>query len=120
MQYDQAVGTAIAPVAQNQQANASSQNGLNLLNAIRSVLDAQNNLIQFWVNYEANRLNIHRDMGIMQLDERGVWLDDHYQQQFAPLAVTGGDGDRTEGVVVPTVPEVAEPSSLPPSLPAAP
>ncbi len=118
MQYDQAVEASIAPVGQGQ--SASTSNGLNLLNALGSVLNAQNNLIQFWVNYEANRLNIHRDMGIMQLDERGVWLDDHYQQQFAPFTVTAGEGNRTEGVEVPAVPDLAEPSSLPPATPAMP
>ncbi len=120
MQYDQAVEASIAPVAPGQSANSSSANGLNLLNALGSVLNAQNNLIQFWVNYEANRLNIHRDMGIMQLDERGVWLDDQYQQQFVPFSVTTQDGNPTEGVEVPAAPDVAEPSSLPPTLPAAP
>ena len=118
MQYDQAVETSIAPVGPGQ--SAGSSNGLNLLQALSSVLTAQNNLIQFWVNYEANRLNIHRDMGIMQLDERGVWLDDHYQQQFAPFTVTAGEGNRTEGVEVPAVPDLAEPSSLPPATPAMP
>jgi len=53
--------------------------GLNLLNALNSVLTAQNNFIGFWVNYEQNRINIYKDMGIMQVDERGVWGDDYYQ-----------------------------------------
>ena len=33
-----------------------------------------------WVTYEANRLNIFRDMGIMEIDPRGVWTDPFYLQ----------------------------------------
>ena len=53
--------------------------GLGLINALQSVLNAQNDLIQIWVQYEQNRINIHRDMDIMQVDERGLWLDPVYQ-----------------------------------------
>lgn len=53
--------------------------GLNLINALQSVLNAQNDLIRIWVQYEQNRINIHRDMDIMQVDERGVWIDPVYQ-----------------------------------------
>jgi len=121
MQYDQAVEASLAPTTTGQGGGGgSTQNGLNLLNALNAVLNAQNSLIGNWVNYETNRLNIHRDMGIMQIDERGVWLDDYYQKQFVPLSVTDSGANRTEGLEVPTVPDVAEPSSLPPAPPAMP
>ena len=57
----------------------ASNTGLNLLQALNSVLTAQNNLVQTWVDYERNRINIHRDMDIMVIDERGLWLDPVYQ-----------------------------------------
>ena len=124
MQFDQAVELSLAPGTSGQGGGSSSSsnnsNGLNLLNALNAVLSAQNSLIQLWVNYEANRLNIHRDMGIMQIDERGVWLDDYYQKQFAVPVATNGNGNRTERVEVPAVPDVAEPSLLPPATPALP
>ncbi|MFN9720257.1 MAG: TolC family protein [Planctomycetota bacterium] len=63
------------------QAQAAAQtNALSLVNALNSVLNAQNSLVQDWVTYETNRLNIYRDMGIMQIDPRGVWTDPFYQQ----------------------------------------
>jgi len=62
-------------------ATRSQQNALNLLNALSSVLNAQNSLIRDWVNYERNRLNIYRDMGIMEIDPRGVWYDPFYQDE---------------------------------------
>ena len=57
----------------------ASNTGLNLLQALTAVLNSQNNLISTWVDYERNRINIHRDMDIMVIDERGLWLDPVYQ-----------------------------------------
>ncbi|MEK6262454.1 MAG: TolC family protein [Planctomycetota bacterium] len=58
---------------------SSGNTGLNLLQALNSVLQAQNNLVQTWVDYERSRINIHRDMDIMVIDERGLWVDPVYQ-----------------------------------------
>ena len=57
----------------------ASNTGLNLLNALNVVLASQNNLISTWVDYERNRINIYRDMDIMVIDERGLWIDPVYQ-----------------------------------------
>lgn len=76
-QYDNAVEQASNP---NQQAGRSAgQSGLNVINALNSVLQAQNDLIGIWVQYESARLNIYRDMGIMEIDARGLWVDPFYQ-----------------------------------------
>lgn len=72
----------------NQQQNpvqSGNQNSLNLLRALDSVLSAQNSFVRNWFNYENNRINIFRDMGIMDIDQRGIWTDNFYQQ--AGLAV---------------------------------
>lgn len=76
-QYDNAVEQASNP---NLQAGRSAgQSGLNVINALNSVLQAQNDLIGIWVQYESARLNIYRDMGIMEIDARGLWVDPFYQ-----------------------------------------
>lgn len=75
LQYDSAVEATSDP------AQAGRNQGLNLINALNSVLDAQNSLIGNWVNYEQNRLNIFLDMGIMEIDENGIWKDDFYQHR---------------------------------------
>jgi len=63
------------------QAQGSQQtNALNLLQALNAVVNAQNSLVSDWVTYETNRLNIFRDMGIMEIDPRGVWTDPFYLQ----------------------------------------
>lgn len=76
LQYDNAALLATA---------AGQNNSLNLLNALDSVLRAQNSLVRDWITYETNRLNIFRDMGIMELDSDGVWVDDFYQQEVLTL-----------------------------------
>lgn len=83
VQLDSAIETFNAPGSAARTGgsggSASGNQGLNLLNALQSVLNAQNDLIRIWVQYEQNRINIHRDMDIMQVDERGVWIDPVYQ-----------------------------------------
>ena len=59
---------------------AQQGNALSLQNALGSVLRSQNQLASDWVTYETNRLNIFRDMGIMEIDPRGVWTDPFYLQ----------------------------------------
>ena len=36
---------------------------------------AQNELIEAWVDYETARLNVYRDMGVMEIDEDGYWVE---------------------------------------------
>ena len=82
LQYDINVANNLNP-KQNVAGQAGTTNlgqtGINLINAVNALLGAQNNLIQIWVNYERNRINIYRDMDIMQIDERGLWIDPVYQ-----------------------------------------
>jgi hypothetical protein len=83
LQLDLAVEESAAPVQPGQVQSGGSQ-GLNLLQAVGRILDAQNNLIGIYVTYEENRLNIHRDMGIMEIDAEGVWTDPLYQRLANP------------------------------------
>ncbi len=57
-----------------------AQRGLSLTTALRSLNRAQDELIEVWLDYETTRLNLYRDVGTMQIDERGFWLDPFYQQ----------------------------------------
>jgi hypothetical protein len=51
---------------------------------------AQNELIEVWLDFETTRLNLYRDLGTMQIDSRGFWLDPFYQQM---LQQTGDNTD---------------------------
>ncbi len=70
--------------------------GLSLIQALGALLGAQNNLIQYWAFYERNRINIYRDMDIMEVDERGLWVDPLYQDldhQGSPLNKNESEND---------------------------
>lgn len=88
LQYDSAVMQSNAPVSGTASLTSSSSSrgsglaGNNLLNALNAILNAQNNLVQTYTNYERNRLNIYRDMGIMEIGEDGLWVDPFYQNQI--------------------------------------
>jgi hypothetical protein len=68
-----------------------------LLTALSDLRNTQNNLMSVWLNYYAARMLLYRDMGIMELDDRGNWIDrplDEYRYE-------GGDA-------CPLPPEVPE------------
>ncbi|NOX52978.1 MAG: TolC family protein, partial [Planctomycetes bacterium] len=94
LQYDSAVEEATAPV--QQRGGRGGSGALNLLQALDAVLSAQNTLIADWISYERSRIQIYRDMGIMQIDANGVWLDEYYQRrayghESSPREDEGGD-----------------------------
>jgi outer membrane protein TolC len=46
-----------------------------VVEAQESLLEAQNSLVREQVNYEIERLNLLRDMGILFIDELGMWTE---------------------------------------------
>ena len=46
-----------------------------LLDALEALLAAQNSLLGAWVDYEVLRMNLDLDLGTMELDDRGMWID---------------------------------------------
>ncbi len=48
---------------------------LNLVNSLSDLLNVQNDFLSVWVNYEALRIGLDLQLGTMQLDDRGVWID---------------------------------------------
>jgi len=47
-----------------------------LLNAQRTLPTSQNALLTIWINYLDARLQLYRDLELMPLDARGVWIDE--------------------------------------------
>ncbi len=109
LQYDSAVEQSNAPVAAGSSSSrGSGLSGTNLQTALSTLLNSQNQLIQTWTNYERNRLNIYRDMGIMEIGEDGMWVDPYYRSLFnaknsienfpnRPDQYLDPAGDRTDG-----------------------
>lgn len=48
---------------------------LNLLTALSDLRNTQNNFMSVWLNYEAARMVLLRELGIMVIDENGKWVD---------------------------------------------
>jgi hypothetical protein len=48
----------------------------NILNALNDVLRARNTLIDSWVSYETARYQLYLDMELLQVNERGTYVDD--------------------------------------------
>lgn len=46
-----------------------------LVDSLAQLLNVQNQFLSVWVNFEVQRLNLDFDMGTMQIDSRGIWLD---------------------------------------------
>jgi outer membrane protein TolC len=47
-----------------------------LLSAQRSLPTAQNELLTVWIGYLSTRILLYRDLELMQVDPRGLWIDD--------------------------------------------
>lgn len=86
-------------------ATGEGGSALDLLNALDAVLDAQNSLLGDWITWELSRLNIYRDMGIMEIDERGLWIDPFYVESIDIAEPPSGI---VEPETAPPAPEDAE------------
>ena len=97
-----------------------------LLAAQRSLPTAQNALLQVWINYLDTRLQLFRDLELMPLDARGVWIDQITDCDCgitAPAAAKPVTVNPVEGRILPTEPVSANSQSakrdekiLPPEL----
>lgn len=70
-----------------------------LIDALNSLLSAQNNFVESWIGFEACRMGTEISLGIFQLDGAGVWID---RGELNLNATTGvalpGSGSITEAV----------------------
>jgi outer membrane protein TolC len=65
----------VGPTAQRPQLQDPAALTQQLLNAQNSLLNAQNDLYSTWIGYLTTRMSFYRDLGLMPLDSRGVWID---------------------------------------------
>ena len=75
---------------------------INLLGAQSSLQNSQNSFLAAWLRYYAAKLRLYRELGIMQLDASGHWIENTLQT---------GSGSLPS--------EAADPPSLPPEVPEA-
>jgi len=58
---------------------------LDLVNALSDLQNTQNFFMSVWLNYYAARMSLMRDLGIMQLDEQGLWVDVPFDAAMWPV-----------------------------------
>jgi hypothetical protein len=88
-----------------------------LLSAQTIVVNNENGLYQFFVGYLQARMQLFRDLDLMPLDPRGVWIDEHAVRDC------GGPCDPSRVAPGPTIgpePERERPERLPPPQPVEP
>ncbi len=74
----------VGPVAQRPQVGDPAALTTQLLTTQASLLRSQNDLYNTWITYVIDRMDLYRDMGVMPLDNRGVWIDDAATSSQAP------------------------------------
>lgn len=75
-QVDFARLTLNPPAQPGQKATRTSPTAArDLVSALSDLLDAQNDFLNVWVNYEVLRLLLDFELGTMELDEAGLWRD---------------------------------------------
>ncbi|MBN2024118.1 MAG: hypothetical protein JW809_15145 [Pirellulales bacterium] len=58
-----------------------------VVDALNGLLEQQNDFLGVWVDHEAQRANLIYDLGIMRLDEAGMWVDeDEFDEDNEPDA----------------------------------
>jgi hypothetical protein len=116
----------LPPAAPGEQASTFGPTAVqNLLSALSDLSNAQNNFMSVWLNYYAERMQLMRDLGLMQLDEDGRWIDMSLEEALGtvscerdvlPPAVPEEWWDLHDQVPMDQVPEElrpAQPSSSP-------
>lgn len=69
------VAGLIGPVAGRPAVGDPAALTTQLLTVQGSLLSSQNDLYNTWITYIIDRTDLYRDMGVMPLDNRGVWID---------------------------------------------
>ena len=63
------------PAQPGARAQINPTTAINLLGAQSSLQNTQNSFLSAWLNYYAARLRLYRELGVMQLDSDGRWLE---------------------------------------------
>jgi hypothetical protein len=90
------------------------------VSALSDLLNAQNDFMGVWVNYEVLRRSLDFNLGTMQLDSEGLWIDpgkigQDYGQYDPWLWRTEGHADTTHLPGFETLPGVPPGEGLPPA-----
>lgn len=105
-----------------------------LLDALSDLRSVQNNVMSVWLAYYASHMTLIRDLGVMQLDENGLWvaqpldqfermradecllppaIPDQWFKDLDAAGTTGGGSESTTNPALPTPPAPRDPAKGP-------
>lgn len=93
------------PVQPGARPQINPTTAINLLGAQSSLQNSQNSFLAAWLNYYAARIRLFREMGIMQLDPSGRWIENSLDFGHS---VPPGEGENVETLPPPIPAEVPE------------
>lgn len=74
-----------APGAQRDAASSAAALTQQVVNGQNSVLRAQNSIYATYVNYIRARMELYRDLELLRVDSRGVWIDEYASPAERPV-----------------------------------
>ena len=81
-----------------QQRSTDSSATQDLLQALQTLRDAKISLIRNWIDYETSRIALFVDLELLNLDERGVWINEAENfESYRFDQVSGANGDADPG-----------------------
>jgi len=107
----------LRPPKANETSAMGATVGRDLVTAVTDLLEAQNSFLGVWIDYEAYRMNLDFELGTMQLDGRGMWIDpgemmaENYEALDEPEAVPPVPGDASEAIPLGAPPAPPPPGS---------
>ena len=95
-QVDSATAVLFAPPAPGTSTDAGTAAALTtqVLTAQSNLVTAQNTLYSAWIAYLTSRMNFYLDLELMQLDDRGVWIDELYSRTRSTTRPDAKSGER--------------------------
>ncbi len=80
---------------------------INLLSAQSSLQNTQNAFLAAWLNYYAAKLRLYRELGVMQLDEDGRWVETSLDDLGVSVPLDNEDTEALPPMVPPALYEAA-------------
>ncbi|MBE6428460.1 MAG: hypothetical protein E7028_07790 [Planctomycetaceae bacterium] len=96
---DQANLQLLQPPKPNQTSQFGDSFARDLIDALNSLLSAQNTFVESWIGFETCRMGIEISLGIFQLDGAGVWVDRGELNIMDSASITApGSGNLTPAI----------------------
>ncbi|MDO4425698.1 MAG: hypothetical protein Q4D17_08060, partial [Planctomycetia bacterium] len=89
----------LQPPKPNQTSQFGDSFARDLIDALNSLLSAQNTFVESWIGFETCRMGIEISLGIFQLDGAGVWVDRGELNIMDSASITApGSGNLTPAI----------------------